>query len=155
MKGYFSRFLKHKKESASCVDPKTGEKVCPLSVLGEDNTGDVYRTLTSKKAMIDEIKCRQISALGKTALLKLKPKDLVDMLITDDKGKEAGGGENLMEEIHDMEMGVLHGQLGDLEVDEDDGIKGVEESTPTEEDDENEDDLPIELLEELCEGHGE
>ena len=77
--------------------------------------------------MAEEIIRRGIQVHNKTALMKMNRSGLVEILQSDDAGRDGGGGENLEEENFNMELGALDGQLGDLEVDSDDTLESTGE----------------------------
>ena len=136
--------MKHKNDRG-----KGRNEACPSDALGKVTNAAMYKNLTSKKAMTEEIFRRKINTESKAKTLKWDPKDLVDALMQDDAAKKDGGGENLSEENHDMEMGALCSQHGDLEVEEEDTFDGPKDievvDGPA-----VEDDLAVEILEELC-----
>jgi hypothetical protein len=141
VKGYFSRFKKHKDDkqigrSAPCPEEACGGE----AQMQYNGCGDVSK-------LAKEIRKRGIGFGTLQSIKQLGKGTLIGMLLENDEGKDAAG-ENRVEEEHGLEMGRIFGALGDLE---EGGDEGDDEEDPDGPEDASEDPDTIELLAEMAE----
>ena len=120
VKGYFSRFKKHKD------DKKLGRNTpCPVEACGGVAASKYTdpasgKTLSNVPDLAREVMRRGILGLsfGRIKEVHKRPA-LVAMLLEDDEGTQLGDGENGREEAEALDLGIMINNLGDIE--EDDG----------------------------------